>query len=413
MYQLISAIGKLRAVGSRWENIDISNLVLADLYSQYTQVYARLSNPFYTGERSLDLEDIRDEYQGSGMTFNAMLNSIGDGALPTTEELHTFETKWALYSDAFRARYKVQPVSPNGHLNSSIPMAERHWLALSKAGVDFNLFYKHCLVSVNGLYHLTDTDGEYGYVVDGMKSCRQSGRNEIGITSFLNIGELEFVPITEAMVHRRYADMALGSVTYLDVGTARPGKYAMLVLGGYLHVLDNETFYQVNDAIYAIDFQNFPLRERYFESKGLIDLSSFNLEVFNHNPDQTGEQELYSDETITKYCTLPQSFLVFVDNPNIFKEKVELRPTVLPNMYTSYVEPSYPLVTGAGKLGDYWKTKEHGQWAVNISNGIRHNYTFNTVQESTLVSYDDSSPPFAAVDLSHVYLLKIGTQLLV
>ena len=411
MYQLESAVGKLRKTGSRWQAVAIGEVAMSVLYTEYASIIAVLSNSFLPQPVSLDLELIKASYASSPLTFNEMLGALGNASLPTTPVLPELKTRHAIYSDAFRAGYKVNSFSPAGHVNSNVLPGDRHWLALTKPEVDYTLFYKSCLVSINGLVHLTDTDGQAVYVVDGMKSCRQSGRNQIGITSFRELGALEFVPITPQMVHRRYPDRPLAKGLYLDIGTAKPGKYAMLVLGGYLHVLDSSTFRQVADSIYVIDFQNLPWRDRYYESRGLIDLSSFNLEVTTANEDQLVDAQLYSDEVLTQYATLSQSFLAFIDNPNLFVEREALRRTVLPNIYTSYSQPRFPLVLGVGKLGDYWRTYEHGQWSVTVNDGLRENYVFNTTPEHNLLSIDNTVSPFDDLELSRAQFLKIGSDL--
>jgi len=413
MYTLVSAIGKSKTPGSRWTSIDIAQLPLADLYRDYEEVYAVLSNPFFATNRTLILSQIKEQNAANTFTLPDLLSTIDDEALPTTDDLYHIETSWAKYSDAFRARYKVEPISPIGHIGSTIPASERNWLSLSRRNTDYHLFHKSCLVTINGLIHRTDTDGERVYVVDGMKSCRHSGMNQIGITSFREIGDLEFVPITDDMVHRRYVDEPLSERVYLDIGQPKPGKLPMLVLGGYLHLLDERTFFQISDTLYAFSPRNIPWRERYFESKPLIDLSGFELEVFNHNENQVSETELFSDSVIRKYFTLSQSFLVFVNCDHIFSERHQLKRTVLPNMYTSHTEPSFPLLTGYGKLSDYWKTKEDGQWAINIADGIRWNYSFNTAPEPGLISYDSSSPPYNPLERTIASFWKIGSDKIV
>lgn len=412
MYTLVSAIGKLRAVGSRWASVNISAVSLNILFRDYEEIHATLSNPLYTGHRRLALSEIREANLASTLTLPQYLAGLGNTTLPVSEDLYEVKTSEVRFSDAFRARYKVDPISPNGHINSTIPLSERTWLSLTREDTDYLLFFKHCLVSVNGLIHRTDTDGNRIYVVDGMKSCRHSGKNQIGITSFLAVGELQFTAITESMIHRRYADEPLGSRVYIDVGVAKPGKVPLLVLGGYLHALDPREFFQVSDTIYAYNIRNVPWRERFFESKELIDMGDLGLEVFAHNENQVVEEELYSDAVIKKIFTLSQSFIAWVDQDELFVSRESLRRASLPGMYTSYVEPKYPLQLGYGRLGDYWRVKEDGQWSVNVADGLKWNYDFNTTPEKNLVSYDNSSPPFDPMERSKAQFLKIGSTTL-
>lgn len=411
MYQLVSAIGKLKSAGARWTTVDITALPLATLYTLYERMVATVTNNFIPGELGLDLMAIRPTYLSSTQTLPEVFQSIGNASLPTTAEIPVLETKYAIYSDAFRSRYKVAAVSPNGHADSDIPMAERPWLALTRPSTDMNLFHRSCLVNVNGLFHLTDTDGTRAYVVDGMKTARFSGQANLGIYSFRELGELEFVPITPAMVHRRYTDAPLNKRLYIDSGVVRENKTAMLVLGGYLHLLDQETFFRVTDSIYAIDFENFPLRDRYFESSKILDLSVLELEHRVGNDQQISEAQLFSDEVLTRYATLSQSFLVFINNTELFMEREGVQRTVMPNTYTSYTEPKYPLVTGVGKISNYWRVFEDQQWSLNVCDAIRDNMLFNTTPASSLVSYDSAREPYNPIELSRAHFLKVGSDI--
>jgi hypothetical protein len=412
MYTLVSAIGKRKAAGSRWVSIDISSIALNDVYHDYQEVYAVLSNSFYTGNRTLLLSSIKNSVIAVTSTLPQYLQSIGNASLPVVDQLYQVETKWVHYNDAVKARYKIRPTPSNGHVDSTIPLSERTWLSITRPNTDYNLFFKSCLVSVNGLFHRTDTDGDRVYVLDGMKSCRISGENQMGITSFMNLGELEFTSITQQMIHRRYVDEPLKQRVYIDIGTAKPGKYPMLVVGGYLYILDERNFFQISDTVYGFNILNVPWRERFFESRKIIDLSSLELEEFIHNENQVVESELYSDINITKMFTLSQSFLVFIDNPDLFIEYDTLRRSKLPNMYTSFTEPKYPLSLGYGILGDYWSTKEHDQWSVTVQDSLKWNYIFNTVPEQDLVSYDNSVSPGDPIENSRCQFMRIGSDIL-
>jgi hypothetical protein len=411
MYQLVSAIGKRRVLGGRWVSIDIGSVSMAALYEAYEKIYAVLSNPFYSGNRALDLDAIRSQYSGTLITFNDMLAAQSGNSLPTTNQIPSFVTKYAIYSDAFQARYKVQPVAPGQHPDNNTPLGDRTWLSLTKAGVDYELFYKSCLVSINGFIHLTDQDSNRVYVVDGQKTALRSGKATCGIVSMREIGELEFVPITEAMIHRRYADTPLGNHMYIDTGLQRPNKMAMLVLGGYLHALDPDTFYRVNDTTFAINFENLPLLDRYFDSVNVIDLSSLNLQHAPLNDVEIDRNELYSDAVLKKYATLSQSFIVFVDNENVFVETQSLRPSTHPQMVVAFTPPRHPVLTETGKLVNFWRVKEHGQWAVSFEDGLRQNYNFNWARRQDLQGVDDHRIPGEQVIMPRLRTLRIGTDI--
>ncbi len=411
MYTLVSAMGLSRA-DNRWKTLDLTTLPMADLYEGYSQSFAVVTNTF-TGSQQLclDLNTIKTQFESFTTPLPTVFTALGSQTLTTSTTIPTITTVYAYYADAIRAGYKIQPVKEGVDITVDIPQEEKTWLQFTKPNIDYNLLYSTCLISINGLYHLTDTDGTKLQVVDGMKSARISGRNQAGVTSFRDVGTLEFLPITTGMVHRRYAGVPLSYHMYINVGTERVGKTAMLVLGGYLHVLDDKTFTQVGPTIYCINFENFPLRDRFMEMRKNIDVSSLNLDIDAQNPDKVSDGQLHSDAVLTAIATLSQSFLVFVNNPTLFVERDPIQTSRIRTKYISYTEPMYPMVAGLGRLCDYWRVKEHGYWAITVADGIRNNYVFNSAPEDLLAAVSSARLPYHPTMAAEAVWLKVGSDI--
>jgi hypothetical protein len=413
MYQFVSALAKTGAAGSRWRSVNLSAMVMSDIFGLYESIYVVLTNPLYTGQQSLDLNLIRSATEASGLTFNDYLTSLGDESLPTTTTVYSVTTKYAKYRNARRANYTIEPISPLGSIGSSILVQDRDWLSVTRADTDINLLFESALFTVNGFIHRSDSDGQRIYIEDGMKSARIADRTQLGITSFRELGSLEFVNITADMVHRRYPDTPMSSRMYIDVGQHHAGT-PMLVLGGYLHVLDPNVFSRVSDTIFVINFQNFPLRDRYFESLDRIDLTPLGLDHNEQNPRRIDDAELHSDAVLTKYATLSQSFLVFLSNEDLFLRRDAMRRTLIPNNYIAYKEPQYPMIGGVGRLLDYWSQKApfEDRWAISLDDGIRNNYEFNTTLAQNIVCIDDGRTPEDPVEWSRTQWLMMGADFL-
>lgn len=413
MYQLVSAHAKTGVAGSRWQSVDLSTMLMADIFRLYESVYAVLTNPLYTGQQSLDLNLIRTTGEALMQTFNDYLTSLGSASLPTTTTAYSVSTKYVKYRNARKANYTIEPISPLGSIGSSILVQDRQWLSVTRAETDMNLLFNSCLFTVNGFIHRSDSDGIRVYVEDGMKSARIAQRTQLGITSFRELGSLNFVNITADMIHRRYADTPLSSRMYIDVGQHYEGT-PMLVLGGYLHVLDPNVFSRVSDTIFVINFQNFPLRDRYFESLDRIDLSPLGLDHQPSNLRRIDDAELHSDLVLTKYATLSQSFLVFLSNEDLFLARHAMARTHIPNAYIGYTEPQYPMIGGVGRLYDYWSQKAtfRDRWAINVDDGIRNNYEFDTTLPQNIVCIDDGRTPGDPVEWSRTQWLVMGADFL-
>lgn len=410
MYTLVSAVGKSFASDGRWEEIEIGTLPFTEIYSTYLKVIAVLSNPFLPTDVSLNLGDIRLANGGSSKTFNQFLIDNGANALPTSERLPTLATKFARYADAFHAGYKVQPTHPTASPDADLPPADKPWLYLSRPDTDFTLFGKSCMVSVNGFFHRVETDPTGAWVVDGMKSRMVSGENQIGLVSFRELGTITHIPITENMVFKQN-DTLLRHRAYLDVGQDISNKTVMLVIGGYLHLFDPKSFFRVGEQTLCINFQNMPLFERFHESQNFIDLSSLPMERNEENPTMLTVDDFLSDENLTAYLTLSQSFIVLLDNQEIFVDKEYVKNTKNPNMLISYTPPIFPLVNGIGKVAEYWYVPEVGQYSLRVKDNMWHQRLYNTRNPFQALNIADNRVPEDPVRHSRAFFLKIGTDI--
>lgn len=410
MYNLVTAIGVKKSAGARWSTVDISNVPVNQLFGLYRKMFITLSNSFLENNITIDFETLRLEYSSLPSSFSTLLTSLGNTALTTVSIPPVLKPKFAVYRDAFRTGYKVEPVKIGVGDSSLLPVADRTSLKLTKSNplTDMEVFYNNCLVSVNGYYHKTDFDGTAAYVVDGAKSMLHSKQNQIGVLSFLPIGTIESVSITESMIFKQADDSNLKKRIYLKLPQPTIGKTVILVLGGYLVFPESGVFWQTGDDVFAIDIMKLPFVERYFESKEYLDLSALDLPVNTVNPSATKLSELYSDETLTKYLTLPQSFFCIVNTESLFTNRIPLRSSARPGMMIAYTEPNYPMFVGHGRTAEYWSVFEDGQWAVNVENSYQRNKLSATQPESFLNIINDSDLPEMFASNSQGYLLEIG-----
>jgi hypothetical protein len=411
MYQLVSAIVKPLTGDGRWKNMDIGTLPLSQLFSEYRKVLTVLSNSFVNYNVSFDIEPLRAAYGSSPLTLPAFLEMNGNATLATSTTLPALNTRFAKYADAFHAGYKVIPTHPTASWSADMPLADKTWLRLQKTDVDYDLFYKNCLVNVNGFYHLTDVDSEAVYVVDGYKCARKSTRNEIGILSFRELGEITCIPITDAMIYTQKPEQKLRSNCYVETGEDLSNKTVMLVLGGYLHVLDHDVLSRVSASSFKIDFDNLSLLDRYYESKDVLDFSSLPLEHDASNPNHASLRNLYSDGVLRAYLKLPQTFLVVLDNANVFVDKDYLHPSKMPGVYSSATKPQYPIVLATGRHETAWYHYEKPIWSVHINQSLVGNPMSETVNLNKAVSVSDHEDTQAGRRNSPAFYLKIGADI--
>ena len=409
MYQYISSLQRLIKGNKEWSTTDISNVPLNVLFSTYSKIIVVLSNPYLQANVAVDLSTIIPVLDGMSSTFAEFLISNGNITLPALPKNPTLNTVTAKYADGFRAGYKITPSNPLTSLSSPQPTSDKKWLHLTQAGVDYNLFYKSCLVSINGFFHITDTDLTGIYVIDGMKSARKGNMNQLGIYSFADLGSISLLPITSSMLYKQKPDQLFKDAVHIDLGQDISKKTVMLVLGGYLHVLDNTTFTPTSNTTIKIDISNLPLLDRFYESKGTLDLSSLPLTSVRRNTDQVSIDEFYSDANITAYLTISQSFFVILDNDAVFIKTVPIHKTTIPGMYVAHSVPMYPLMGKIGRNVNYWSVEEDGQYSVTCTDCISNNYVYGTVDVMNENSIDSARIPGNAQDISDLYFLEVGS----
>jgi hypothetical protein len=390
-YTLVSALGKGLTGGQEWSSIDLGSMTFAEVVDNYSTVYAILTNPFITGQVSLDLAAILPNISNQAQTFSAYLASLGNLALPTSTSIPSLQTSYARYMNAFQAGYSVTPIGTIAALDSELPVSDKPHALLQRANTSYESFYQNCLVSVNGFLHMTDTDKETGvWVLNGMHSCILSKKNKIGILDFQDIGTLTLIPITADMIYKQNTNQALANHAYINVGQDLTGQTVMVVIGGYLHVLDTKTFRLVGTDS--------------------IDLSNLALTAYPSNPNAISVEQITSDAAITALLTLSQSFIVLLDNTDVSAELVKLEQMRWPGCYASYVTPIYPLVTGYGKLNEYWWVYEKPRYALKCADNLKDNFIFNTVPDPrTQITVTNQANPMNPRDISAGYYLQIST----
>lgn len=410
MYVLVKAIGVKKGQGERYLNVDISAIPVYQLFITYRKLYITLTNVFLANPVDVELSSLREKYSTFEGTLAALFIFIGTDALTTTDTKPTLNSKYATYSDAFRAGYKVCTLDIKASIDANLPPSSKTSLRFNRVNppTDMDVFQKNCIVSINGFFHKTDFDGTYVYVVGGNSSRIKSHQNQMGFLSFLNLGQIENVSITQDMMFTQSVDARYKDKVYIKLDKDISNKTVILVLGGYLMFIDNKSFMQTGENVFMVDVNSIPFIERFYEAMPYLDYTMLGLPVNDKEPTAIDVNDLLSDDTLVKYFTMPQSFFCIVDTPEIFTNRIPVKSSGLPGMFIGYKEPKYPLIVSNGRVAEYWKTFEDGQWAINVHDSFLHNRVFSTVPVSALRVITDANVPATRARNSSGYLLEIG-----
>jgi hypothetical protein len=409
MYTITSAMGVKKGIRKQWEPVALNGLNVVEVYAAYRNVWLTLTLATDPTPLYVDLDALTTLHGSYPGTFSQWLASLAGRALPTRLEGPVFHARSAKFCDAFKAGYVITPVNKANNASESIRLLDKPDVRLTRTSpvTDYSAFFKHCLVSVNGFYHLSDTDGVKGVVVsEAMTSLRHSRQNQIGLLSFSTMCALQIVPLTQAMLQHTQSGQV--NVTLPQDLT---GKTVLLVIGGYLHTVDAQMVQRLSQDTFKVDFLRLPLLDRYYESKQYLDLSALGLESTVLNEHQIVNAELFTPAVLNAYLTLSQSFAVILDCEEVYTQKQFIKRTGLPDMYIAYSEPVYPLVTNLGRHPEYWSTYEDSQYSVTIYDSVVDNRVFNTTQTELLTSVDASRRSTRPGNISPAYFLEIGRDI--
>ena len=413
MYIYNSAIARLKGISDRWLDVDLQNVALNEIYETYRSVWLILGNTSFADPEvlvSLDLNKIRLENIFNIQTVEEFLQGLGNQSLPTQPGVIEINTRTIGYSSAWKANYDCIPTKMGAHPDADFPESEKEDLLIKRDDIDYQFMYDHSLVSINGMIHQTSFSEHGLYVVDGAKSWRIANDNHVGIISFEKISPLTFIQLTPDMVYNSHEGKLLKNGIYVKLNHDITNKTVIMVLGGYLHVLDN-AYKQVGDDIFKIDILNFPLPKRIFESSKLIDMSSLDLESTDRNETQVSVENLFSNEVLTNYMLLSQTFFVVVDTDNLYVVKHRLENSLLGSKYYSNVEPKFPLRRKDGNWLDYHSNYDQYKWVVSVDNSRANNYNYKTTNwrnENSIDATRYSYRPYSEVGAE---LVEIGIDL--
>lgn len=407
-YSINRVIGKVKGYGGRYTNIDLTGLTFRDLYQDYLDVHFEVTHPTYTEKKFVKLDDIQGRVTNASMTPTEWLGSIDNESLPSHPGSLEIVTSEIGHRDAFMAGFDVERTLMGYHPENEFPMKDRKDLLLTKDGVDYDRMQRNCIVTVNGLVQQTSAS-EYGlYVVDGAYGQDHANETQIAITSFQDVGEIEIVNVDESNIYQPNENNKLYQYTYLNLGVETENKTILMVMGGYLHVLD-DSYLPIGNGLVRIDFNNYPIIQRYYESMDYIDLSGLEYTPFGHNETQRSVKEvLESDTWIKSMLNLKQTFFIVVDNPHVFVERLQLEKSGLVGTFYTNMTPTLPLSTQRGKLKEYWAYEDDGRWVVNCVSNLVPNYQFEHSHYRKLDNVTSQKMPTSPYYHDRGFFLRIG-----
>lgn len=410
-YQYLSAIAQPKEPGGRWQAVELIDLTFTEIFETYRQAKILIDHVSYETPKHLDLEALRPIVGNPNQVFALWLANRGDASLPVEDGHPEITTQSVDHRDVWMAGFDVKVSRMGSHPETDWTVDAQPDLLLTKDGVDYAHMYRHVLVSVNGLLHRTSYSQAGLYVVDGNYGALNGNQTQMGLTDFSDVGELTFVNLNPSMLYRPTENGKYYNYAHLDLGVDTEDKVIMLVIGGYPHLLDN-TYKIIGNGLVQIDFNNYPMIQRYYESKGLIDQTSITYRGSSNNESQIRVSDLLqSESTIEQLLSLSQSFAVIIDAKDLYVEKRQIEKSDLPGVFLSRERPMLPLVTQRGKWVPYWAHQEEDVWVVKCESNLVPNYQFEHTEYYSLYAVTDHKVPYKPYRHDRGWLMDIGNDI--
>ncbi len=406
MYTLVRTYGVENKINALWGEHDVSPLKLYEIFQFYRGFFLELTNPLISGPVYVDLIAQQDLYGSDERSLAELLAEPGL-ALDTVDRIPNYKLRKAVYQDALRNDYQLNINAPGQKPDSITDFSNKTEVAIWRDGVKPKDVHDYCLVTINGFHHMMDYDDRYVYVPEGGRSWRKSRVNTCGLMSFQNIGKVHRKRITFADIGLVNPDVPMSKQVIVSVPEEFRDMSVMFSIGGYLVTPEENICTRIADDLFIINTEMLDITARYFESGKYLDFTSLGLSEFSRDQDKVSLIELQSDEVMSKYLTLPQSFVIAVETPRLAFQRSYVRHSHIPGQYSHHSNPTSPLFLGRGRQADYWKDPDEDQWEILVENGWRPRFSHETVDKGTLPYDSGTNSPYRLYDISRAFLMDI------
>jgi len=416
MYTCVRAIVCPRGVNARFSETQVGGIAVRDLLTQNMSVQLVLKHPAINHEVGLNLTTVADLIYSirPDITVNDWLFALGNKTLPTTDTVLKKTVSLIRYNDAFMAGYHLNRQHPLAAADSQLPDSELTDILMTKNGITYKELYESCLISVNGLLHLTDYSTRGLRVKDAGQSVRYANKNSIGMISFREVGKLSFFPIKGDSLKPFATDAPLKNGFTISLPNVDlSNKIAMLSIGGVLHFAD-DCYRVTGDHSILVEWWKIPFAHRYFDAEPFIDMRTFEATLVR-NPRHGSALDLdqaMTDASIRAYMELSQTFLILLEADHFYYERHATEMTGLQGRYYSYERPDLPLQLENGFLPPYVATPENGVYVIALDDNLIPRYVHDTKPITDDHYFNKAKRSSRPGYYSAGYLLEMGREYL-
>ena len=358
-----------------WLKVDVRDMKLSDIYAKYRVVELAVADAFGSAF-TLDLYDYEYELLYSSQTFRQWFTSLTGVALTLTPEYPKLNEAVSKYVPlAYKEGGSYRLAKRGYHPSHVVALEDYDDVIVTHPNVTPQYLHEHALWSVGG-YFMPTTWHDYGLrIMNAGDIVRKATDLTAGCLNFEKIGKVDQVPITAQMVYRVDDTTSYYNRLIVNTGKDLKNKTVGVVIGGYLHLLDGFVNV-VGDQTIMFSLRNLRLTERVLTSRKHLDLSFMEADDVEVN---AVVSKMRSDAAVLQYVTSPYSFVVIIDNPNLYLTETPIdRNAQLGNYLMSDNYELGLLVDQHGRNLEYWPHWEAGIWSLETRHSHLPFYAFMT-----------------------------------
>lgn len=361
MYTLISAFLKSKEANSHYQNIDISEMSLETLYSNFSSGYIELKHPSLKRNIFVELNSLfTGEYPINKLPFKTWLtNSIKNKTIIGSTNKPRYSKNIVKFVDAIQGGYYLERVHPNeSFLGNTYPNSELTDGFITKSISNIDLLYKRCLTTVNGLLHLNIPSNKGLKIKDAGITLDYTGDNHVGIVSFESIGDIEQIQIKEDMLSEPDKIYGYRGGCYVNLDKDLTDKTVLLAFGGRLFGFDDIIKVVNKEGLLRLNLQFIDMIETVRTLKRLTGAKQLELDDVGLRLGGFSEDKVYNNSDVVKNLLVNtiQTFIVIVDAKALYKQEIVVNPTNLVYLKETYKRYPLPYITDKNLMLSYWLT---------------------------------------------------------
>lgn len=281
-------------------------------------------------------------------------------------------------------------------------------ISRKNADLDIARLESSYLWTVNGYVYNTLRDTDHLYLPGAVSGMLRSRANKVGLLNLSGLSSsLKKQTLTPSQIT---PDVNTAAYEKVFLSFSEPVQCPILVMAGYLIFEHPEFFYRVSDSTFALHLHRLNYMEKLYELFKYRDIfKDLGVTVSPNNPTQVNTDEVRSLQTIQRFLSLPNSFLVDTGNPNgLAVDPLYLEHSSIPGNFRTHKLPVLPMFVGYGKLTEYHKQQINSErYTVYSQDSIYHNHLFSAQNQHLLKTYNAHRVPGVTYRLSNAFFLDI------